>query len=140
VVTDGALPPQPVRDVAVPVEWVQIGSAVPNRAIIAFASRPWGGRIQVYARVASYDTAPFNGTLRIVSGNQVLAEEQVTIAPNGETEISWTLPGGVETLRAVIDGRDAAAAGRLRLSERGTGASNHGDPGIEPTGGSPPRS
>jgi hypothetical protein len=107
VVTDGALPPQPVRDVAVPVEWVQIGSAVPNRAIIAFASRPWGGRIQVYARVASYDTAPFNGTLRIVSGNQVLAEEQVTIAPDGETEISWTLPGGVETLRAVIDGRDA---------------------------------
>jgi len=106
VVTDGALPPQPARNVAVPVEWVQIGSNVPNRAIIAFASRPWGGRIQVYARVASYDSAPFNGTLRIVSGNQVLAEEQVTIAPDGETEISWTLPGGVETLRAMIDGRD----------------------------------
>ncbi len=107
VVTDGALPPQPARDVAVPVEWVQIGSAVPNRAIIAFASRPWGGRIQVYARVANYDTAPFNGTLRIFSGNQVLAEDQVTIAPDSETEINWTLPGGVETLRAVIDGRDA---------------------------------
>jgi hypothetical protein len=107
VLTDGALPPQPVRDVAVPVEWVQIGSAIPNRAIIAFASRPWGSRIQVYARVASYDTAPFNGTLRIFSGNQVLAEDQVTIAPDSETEISWTLPGGVETLRAVIDGRDA---------------------------------
>ncbi len=107
VITDGALPPQPARDVAVPVEWVQIGSNIPNRAIIAFASRPWGGRIQVYARVASYDSAPFNGTLRVFSGDQVLTEDQVTIAPNGETEISWTLPGSVETLRAVIDGRDA---------------------------------
>ncbi|MGQ9826790.1 MAG: vWA domain-containing protein [Roseiflexus sp.] len=106
VLTDGALPPQPARDVIVPVEWVQIGSSVPNRAIIAFAGRPWGGRIQVYARVASYDTTPFNGTLRIFSGNQALAEEQITIAPNGETEISWTLPGSIEALRAVIDGRD----------------------------------
>ncbi|MCS6839901.1 MAG: VWA domain-containing protein [Roseiflexus sp.] len=107
VLTDSALPPQPARDVIVPVEWVTIGSNVPNRAIIAFASRPWGGRLQVYARVANYDVAPFDGTLRVFSGNQVVAEERITIAPNSETEISWTLPGSVEALHAEIDGRDA---------------------------------
>lgn len=107
VLTDNALPPQPVRDVSVPVEWLTIGSNVPNRAIIAFASRPWGGRLQVYARVANYDTSAFNGTLRVFSGDQVVVEEQVAIAPNSETEVSWTLPGGIDTLRATIDGQDA---------------------------------
>lgn len=107
VLTDSALPPQPARDVLVPVEWESIGSNVPNRAIIAFASRPWSGRLQVYARVANYDAAPFNGTLRVFAGNQVVAEEGVAIAPNGETEVSWTLSGVTEALRAEIDGRDA---------------------------------
>jgi hypothetical protein len=107
VLTDSALPPQPARDVLVPVEWESIGSNVPNRAIIAFASRPWGGRLQVYARVANYDAAPFNGTLRVFSGNQVVAEERVAIAPNGETEVSWALTGGFGALRAAIDGSDA---------------------------------
>ncbi len=107
VLTDSALPPQPARDVLVPVEWESIGSNVPNRAIIAFASRPWSGRLQVYARVANYDAAPFNGTLRVFSGNRVVAEERVAIAPNGETEVSWTLSGVTEALRAEIDGRDA---------------------------------
>lgn len=107
VLTDSALPPQPARDVLVPVEWESIGSNVPNRAIIAFASRPWSGRLQVYARAANYDAAPFNGTLRVFSGNRVVAEERVAIAPNGETEVSWTLSGVTEALRAEIDGRDA---------------------------------
>ena len=107
VLTDSALPPQPARDVLVPVEWESIGSNVPNRAIIAFASRPWSGRLQVYARVANYDAAPFNGTLRVFSGNRVVAEERVAIAPNGETEVSWSLSGVTEALRAEIDGRDA---------------------------------
>lgn len=107
VLTDSALPPQPARDVLVPLEWETIGSNAPNRAIIAFASRPWGGRLQVYARVANYDATPFNGTLRVFSGNQVVAEERVAIAPNGETEVSWTLTGSFGALRAVIDGNDA---------------------------------
>ncbi len=107
VLTDSALPPQPARDVLVPLEWQTIGSNTPNRAIIAFASRPWGGRLQVYVRVANYDAAPFNGTLRVFSSAQVVAEERVTIAPNGETEVSWTLTGSHGALRAVIDGNDA---------------------------------
>ncbi len=107
VLTDSALPPQPARDVLVPLEWQTIGSNAPNRAIIAFASRPWGGRLQVYVRVANYDAAPFNGTLQVFSGAQVVAEERVTIAPNGETEVSWTLTGSHGALRAVIDGNDA---------------------------------
>lgn len=107
VLTDSALPPQSARNVIVPVEWTTIGSNVPNRAIIAFASRPWGGRLQVYARIANYDAAPFNGALRVFSGSQVVAEERVAIAPDGETEISWTLTGVFEALRAEIDGRDA---------------------------------
>ncbi len=107
VLTDGALPPQPARDVLVPLEWQTIGSNIPNRAIIAFASRPWGGRLQVYVRVANYEAAPFNGTLRVFSDAQVVAEERVAITPNGETEVSWTLTGRHGALRAVIDGNDA---------------------------------
>ncbi len=107
VLTDSALPPQPARDLLVPLEWQTIGSNAPNRAIIAFASRPWGGRLQVYVRVANYNAAPFNGTLRVFSGAQVVAEERVAIAPNGETEVSWTLTGSHGALRAVIDGNDA---------------------------------
>ncbi|MFQ3631705.1 vWA domain-containing protein [Roseiflexus sp.] len=107
VLTDSALPPQPARDVLVPLEWQTIGSNIPNRAIIAFASRPWGGRLQVYVRVANHEAAPFNGTLRLFSDAQVVAEERVAIAPNGETEVSWTLTGRHGALRAVIDGNDA---------------------------------
>lgn len=107
ILTDGALPPLPPRDVAVPVEWVQIGGARGNRAIIAFATRSWGGRVQVYARVANYDAAPFSGELRIRADGLQVAAERINIAPNGETEVTWTLPTGAASLQADLDGGDA---------------------------------
>jgi Ca-activated chloride channel homolog len=49
----------------VPVDWQIVGSDQPNRAIVDFAARPWGGKLQIYARVANYDPAPFGGTLQL---------------------------------------------------------------------------
>lgn len=107
VITDGALPSEPPRDVAVPVEWVRIGGDRANRAIIAFATRPWGGRVQVYVRAANYDTSPYAGTLQILADGRPVASERIVIEPDGETEVTWTLPSGAEALQAVLDGRDA---------------------------------
>ncbi|NWG22360.1 MAG: VWA domain-containing protein [Chloroflexi bacterium] len=107
LITDGALPPQPPRDVAVPVEWVRIGGDRANRAIIAFATRPWGGRVQVYVRAANYDTVPYAGTLQLLADGRPVAAERIVIEPDGETEVTWTLPSGAEALQAVFDGGDA---------------------------------
>jgi hypothetical protein len=109
VISDGALPPLVPRTLAAPLDWQPIGDAQPNRAIIAFATRAWGGKLQAYIRVANYDEAAFNGTLRLYGDEQLLDTRAVTIAADGETELTWTLPGGPTRLRAELDGRDALA-------------------------------
>ncbi|GIV97337.1 MAG: VWA domain-containing protein [Herpetosiphonaceae bacterium] len=107
IISDGALPPGPVAPPAVPVEWEQIGRDAPNRAIIAFAVRPWGANLQVYARVANYSASPFATTLWLYGDEQPIGTRDVTIAADGETELTWTLRNEFATLRAEIDGRDA---------------------------------
>ncbi|HWQ12757.1 MAG TPA: BatA and WFA domain-containing protein, partial [Roseiflexaceae bacterium] len=107
VITDGALPAQAPRAVSAPVEWVQVGRERPNRAIVAFAARPWAGRVQVYARVANFGNEPFAGSVRLFAGETLLSTDPVSIAPGGETELTWTAPGDPGVLRATIEGRDA---------------------------------
>jgi len=109
VISDGALPPLGPRTLAAPLDWHMIGDAQPNRAIITFATRPWGGKLQVYIRVANYDDATFNSTLRLYGDERLIDTRDVTIAADGETELTWTLPAGPTSLRAELDGRDALA-------------------------------
>jgi hypothetical protein len=90
----------------VPIDWQIVGGAQPNRAIISFAVRPWGGKLQVYARAANYDPSPFRTTLRLYGDEQLLDTRDVLLAADGEAELTWTLPAGYATLRAALGGRD----------------------------------
>jgi hypothetical protein len=106
VLSDGALPPPAIGTLETPVDWQQVGGNQPNRAVIAFAARPWGANLQVYARVANYGPTPFASTLQLSGDERPLGIRNITIASGGQSEITWTLPASYRTLRADLDGRD----------------------------------
>jgi Ca-activated chloride channel homolog len=106
VITDGALRDQGARGVAVPVEWVQVGSDRPNRAVTAFAIRPWSGKIQVYARVANFSSQSYVGSIRLVGDDQTISTDPLSIAAGGETELTWSAPANVTSLRVEMAGDD----------------------------------
>src|SRR5262245_58000589 len=64
VISDGALPPPAERTIAASLDWQQIGSDLPNRAIVAFAARGAGANVQVYARAANYGPTPIQTSIR----------------------------------------------------------------------------
>ena len=107
VLTDGGAAPPAVRPMAAPVEWQQFGGNAPNRAILAFAARPSGGKTQVYARVANYGGVPFTGVLRLFADDQPVDARPVAVAPDAEAEQTWTLPAGARQLQLALDGGDA---------------------------------
>lgn len=112
VITDGSLPEQSAaapRTLSAELDWQQVGDEAPNRAIVAFAARPWGGNLQVYARAANYAQAPAETTIRLYGDDQLLGTRAVALAAGGETELTWTLPKGYDRLRAELDGGDALA-------------------------------
>lgn len=106
MISDGAIPPLEPQEVNLPFEWRQVGNDQSNRAIIAFAARPWGAKLQVYARIANYSGAPFSTSLRLYSDNEIIGTDAVALSPNGETELTWTLPAEYTALRAELDGAD----------------------------------
>jgi hypothetical protein len=107
VLTDGANPTLPSRTVAAPVEWQLVGGAQANRAIVAFAARPTGSVVQVYARVANYSPTPFSTELRVYGDDQRVDARNVEIGPQSETELTLQLPTGYRALRAEFDGDDS---------------------------------
>lgn len=106
VFTDSAVPTIPDRNVIAPVDWQTIGTAQPNRAIIAFASRETGGTLQVYARVANYAPSSFDAQLELYGDEERIETRNISIDANGETELTWNLPSGYGELRATLDGAD----------------------------------
>jgi von Willebrand factor type A domain/Aerotolerance regulator N-terminal len=94
----------------VPADWLVVGDDQPNRAIIGFAARPWGDRLQIYARAANYADAPFRTTLRLYGDERLIDTRDLRLDAGGETELTWTLPGDHTTLRTELDGRDAQPA------------------------------
>jgi Ca-activated chloride channel homolog len=107
VISDGALPPGDARTVAAPLDWQQVGDDQPNRAIVAFAARPTGANVQVYARAANFGPTPIRTSIELYGDDQALGSRNVAIAAGGETELTWTLPARYSWLRAALDGRDA---------------------------------
>ncbi|HEU5104104.1 MAG TPA: VWA domain-containing protein [Roseiflexaceae bacterium] len=107
VITDGGLPSAPERTIAAPLDWQQVGSEQPNRAIVAFAARPSGANIQLYARAANYGPTPIQTTIGLYGDDQALGTRDIAIAAGSETELTWTLPARYSWLRAALDGRDA---------------------------------
>jgi hypothetical protein len=109
-ISDGALLPLEPRRVNVPFEWVTVGSDQQNRAIVAFAARPWAGKTQVYARIANYSGQPYPTTLRLFGDGQLIGSDIVPLDANGEYELTWSLPATIGELRAELDGGDVLAA------------------------------
>jgi hypothetical protein len=90
-----------------PLTWQTVGSEQGNRAIVGFAARLWGGKLQVYARVANYDAAAFRAALQLYGDERLVDTRDLDIAADGEAELTWTLPTDYRTLRAALDARDA---------------------------------
>jgi len=107
VLSDGALPPASARTVGARLDWQQIGDDQPNRAIVAFAARPAGANVQVYARAANFGATPIQTNIKLYGDDQALGSRNVAIAAGGETELTWTLPAHYSWLHAALDGRDA---------------------------------
>ncbi|HMO58669.1 MAG TPA: VWA domain-containing protein [Roseiflexaceae bacterium] len=105
VISDGGVTSAPGQ-VGVPLEWLTVGRAQPNRALVRFAARPWGNQIQIYARVANTDIVPYAAALRLYGDEMLLNSENVGIAANSETELTWRIPAEYQTLRIEIDGND----------------------------------
>src|SRR5581483_3179878 len=84
-------------------------AAEANRAIVAFAARPWGTNVQVYARAANYGPAAFRSRMRLYGDNQLLGTREIALTANGETELTWTLPATYGRLRVALDGQDGLA-------------------------------
>ncbi len=105
-ISDGAMTPLEPRRVGVPFEWISVGSDQQNRAIVAFAARPWAGKTQVYARIANYSSQSFPTTLRLYGDGQLIGSDIVPLDPNGEYELTWSLPATIGELRAELDGGD----------------------------------
>ncbi|MCG8353631.1 MAG: VWA domain-containing protein [Chloroflexales bacterium] len=99
-----------------PVEIEQIGATGGNRAVVMLAARSWnsstvGGSadrtaVQVYTRIASYGGVPLTTQLQLLGDDQVLDTRSVNLQPDGEAELTWTLPPGIRTLRVEFDGQD----------------------------------
>lgn len=107
VLTDGATPTIGSRTINAPVDWRQVGETQPNRAVVAFAARPFGNNLQVYARVANYGNNTFAATLRLFADNRTVDTRSLAFNPDGETELTWQVPTSARELRIALDGADA---------------------------------
>jgi hypothetical protein len=64
----------------------------------------------VYARAVNYGLAPTRTTLRLFRDDTLIDTRNLNLRPDGEVELTWTLPPGAGVLRAEIDGSDGLPA------------------------------
>ncbi|MCX7789111.1 MAG: VWA domain-containing protein [Chloroflexaceae bacterium] len=113
VLTDAALAGElTARGATVPIRWETVGGDLDNRAIVAFASRPrpGAGLVQVYARAVNYGGGALRTVVRLYGDGTLLDTRPVTMQPDGEVELTWTVPRGIGFLRAELDGDDPLPA------------------------------
>lgn len=116
VLTDAALPELAtlLRDAPtnMALRWEHIGHELPNRAILTLAARPQshGGMLQVYLRAANYSTASQRSLVRLFADDRLLDTRVLDFPPQGEVEQVWTIPPGVRSLRAELEGNDQLPA------------------------------
>jgi hypothetical protein len=104
VVSDRATP----AEAALPaeyVEWVQVGETINNRAIVVLSALPRRGATgtHVYVRVANYDAQPAMATLALYGDDELITTRTLDMQGNGEAELTWELPPGIEMLRAELN-------------------------------------
>ncbi|MBX0326080.1 VWA domain-containing protein [Oscillochloris sp. ZM17-4] len=116
VITDAALPALDAELRGAPegiaLRWEQVGSSLPNRALITLAARPrsGGGPTEVYARATNYGSASVRSVIRLYGDGQLLDTRLASFPPQGDVELTWTVPAGVALLRAEVDGNDGLPA------------------------------
>lgn len=112
VLSDGALPTLEgelaERQAAVPIDWQFVGAAHDNRALVTLAARPRAANapVQVYGRAVNYGATPLRTVVRLFGDGALIDSRPVSFSPNGEVELTWTIPSGVKLLRAELDGND----------------------------------
>lgn len=105
--TDGALPPPNTMDLHLPLQIEVLGTAQPNRAVVALAARRGSsGAVYLYARLANYGTQSFRGPVRLLVDGQLSQTETVSIRPNAVVELTWTLPGSIQYIQLEFAGND----------------------------------
>jgi hypothetical protein len=86
------------------VEWVRVGEATNNRAIVVLSALPRRGATgtHVYIRVANYHAQPAAATLTLYGDDELITTRVLEMQGNGEAELTWQLPAGIEMLRAEL--------------------------------------
>jgi hypothetical protein len=114
VFTDGAYElPESLSNTALParLEWVLIGNAEPNQAVVTLAARTAAsGALQVFTRIANFSDAPSQRVITLLAGGETVDSSQVLLNAAGTVEHAWTLPPGVATVEVRLSGADALPA------------------------------
>lgn len=106
IISDGGLPDDlPV--VPGSVRYVPVGQSAENVGIAAMSVRPDPAGPQLFVRLENYGAQIANPVLTIYLGDLLYQARQVDLEPGGSEGIVWTLPEGVEVVRAELS---AAAA------------------------------
>ncbi len=116
ILTDAALPALDtiLRDAPthMALRWERVGNELPNRAILTLAARPQGhgGMLQVYLRAANYSGSSQRSLVRLFADDRLLDSRALDFPPQAEVEQVWTIPPGVRSLRAELEGNDRLPA------------------------------
>jgi hypothetical protein len=102
----------PPLEVTLPqhVQWLRVGSTTDNRAIVALSARARrgsAGGYDVYTRITNYDNRPAVATLNLYADDEVIDSQTVDFQSDGELELTWDLPAGINVLRAELETNDA---------------------------------
>ncbi|NJP07630.1 MAG: VWA domain-containing protein [Chloroflexaceae bacterium] len=96
------------------VDWMRIEGQPANRAIIALEARSRSADASagytVFARVANYGNESLLVHVHLFGDDELVDTRLATLQPNGETELTWTLPPGIQLLRAELAEPDALLA------------------------------
>lgn len=101
IISDGGLPDDlPVLPGT--VRFVPVGQAAENVGIAAMSVRPDPAGPQLFVRVENYGVQVANPVLTIYLGDLLYQARQLDLEPGGSKGIVWTLPEGVEVVRAEL--------------------------------------
>jgi hypothetical protein len=102
--------PADVAPLGEQLEWRQVGAEVENRAVVVCTARPRSGTpnavSDLYLRLGNYSGSSLTTHLRLFGDDEQLDDRLVTFSPDGDVELTWELPVGVQEVRVELDGQD----------------------------------
>lgn len=114
VLTDGAFVfPDDLASAEYPftVEWLRLGSAQPNQAVVALSARPTGsGGTQVFARLANFSDRAADRQVSLLVDGVPFDTHTVQLTAGGTLGQVWTLPPGAASVELQLDEGDVLPA------------------------------